>query len=129
MNNSGRFNTTTKVKLSTPNGSVLKVTNYLVDEEPFDDYRIRPKCEFCGGDVGCVCYSVHEYTDPLIEATEGLLKDWCCEKIDCLYKALEKYNPDKLKSLKLTYGDDKQSIVDALMEEFTDDDTNLFCEV
>ncbi len=127
--NSGRFETSTKVKISTPNGNVLKVTHYPIDEEPFDDYRIRPKCEFCGGDVGCVCYSEGEYDNSLSEATDGLLRDWCCEKIDCLYKALEKYNPDKLTSLKLTYGDDKWSIVDAMMEDFPEDDYGIFCEV
>ncbi len=128
MRNSGRFETTTKTKIDTKNGKILMVTHYS-DEKPYTDYRIRPRCEFCGGDVGCVCYNECEYDDPLTEAIDGLLRDWCCEKIDCLYKALEKYNPDKLVSLKLTYGDDKWSIVDAMMEEFPDDDYSLFCEV
>jgi len=71
----GRFNTSTKNKLTTKYGKILKVTHYRQrDEEyPDTDYRIRPTCSICGGDVGCVCYNDDNSNDePYDAAIKGL---------------------------------------------------------
>ena len=127
--NSGKFNTTTKIKISTLNGNVLKVTNYNVYEEPYEEYKIRPKCSICGGDVGCICYNYDNSDNPAEDATDGLLKRWCCEKAHCICEFLKDYNPEKYKELVKKYGDDEWSISEVLQEEFVDNDENIFCEV
>jgi hypothetical protein len=128
MINTGKFYTTTKIKISTPNGNVLKVSHYNIDEEPWDEYKIRPKCSICGGDVGCVCYSENNVDDPLQKATDGLKQKWTCEKTHCVYKFLEQINSEEIKRLKLTYGEDEQAIVEELQDEYCEEE-EIFCEV
>lgn len=128
--NSGRFETTTKVKVSTPNGNVLMVNHYPVDEEPFVDYRIRPKCSICGGNAPCMCFGYDNFDDPLEEATESLLKEFVCENPHCICKIYKKIKPEEYKKLKKKYGDDVWSICEKIAKRyFTEDDDGLFCEV
>lgn len=129
MIDSGRFNTTTKVKISTQFGTILKVTHYNIDEDPYDEYRIRPKCSKCGGDVGCVCYNYNNSDDPEQSAIDGLQSRWVCDKIHCLYEYMKEYTPEKYNKMKAIYGDDEWSIVEALQDEMQEDDNGIFCEV
>ena len=105
------------------------VTHYS-DEEPHVEYRIRPTCQFCGGDVGCICFNYDNSDDPEKEAEDGLLRNWNCERVDCTYKAIEKYNPESLIPLIKKYGDDKWSIVEEILEKYPEQDSDgIYCEV
>jgi len=128
--NSGRFETTTKIKISTPYGNILKVTHYDVDEEPHNEYKMRPKCSICGGNVNCVCYNDNNSDEPLQSAIDAFQKEWCCEKIHCICEFMKSTYTDMYEELKAKYGDDEWSIVESLRGEVIDsDDDGIFCEV
>ena len=128
---SGKFNTSTKNKLTTKYGKILKVTHYESDEAyPIMEYKIRPICSICGGDVGCVCYNNDNSDDePYDAAIKGLQQKWCCEKSHCICEFMKEYNSEKYKKLVKKYGNDEQSISDNLLEEFVDSGEDIFCEV
>jgi hypothetical protein len=128
MKDTGRFETTTKDKIITENGKILKVVIYGY-EDPHEEYRIRPKCEFCGEDIGCVCYTYDNSNNPFKEAKKGLISNWCCDNIHCIYKYLKKYNREKYNELVSKYGDDEYAIVEELVLDFPEDDDGLFCGI
>jgi hypothetical protein len=128
--NSGKFNTTIKTKISTPNGNILKITHYRQrdEEEPCDEYKILPKCSICGDGI-CVCYNDDNSDDPLKDATEGLLKQWYCEKSHCICEFMKTIDEDRYKELVKKYCGDECAICEALQEEIPENDDGIFCEV
>ena len=128
MNLTGRFNTITKNKIKTGYGIILKVTHYE-DGDIYEDYKIRPKCGICGGNVGCICFNDDNSNDPLETAIESLQKTWSCEKSHCICEYLKNYSPDKYKELVKIYGNDEGSIAEELSEEYIDGGEDIFCEV
>ena len=131
MSKSGKFNTSIKSKILTVYGNILKVTYYrpLDEEVPHDEYKIRPKCSICGGDVGCVCYNDDNSDDPLKSAIEGLQQQWCCEKPHCICEFMKTIYTDKYEELVKMYGDDEYAICDALQDMMQEDDMGIFCDV
>lgn len=133
MKNSGRFETTTKVKIPTPFGVVLKVTIYNIDEEPIEpiiEYRIRPKCAICGENAPCMCFSYDNFDNPEQESIDTLQKELTCEKSHCICETFKKMMPEEYTRLEKEHGGDVLSICEALQEKYyTEADDGLFCEV
>jgi hypothetical protein len=129
MSTSGKFDTSTKTKLTTKFGKILKVTSYESEGQEFVEYRIKPKCSYCGGDVGCVCYHDDNSDEPYDAAIRGLQTGWICEKVDCIITYLKENNPEHYTELTKEFGDDKLSIVEYLQEQMCEDNSEIFCEV
>jgi len=128
--NSGRFNTTTKVKIETPYGVILKVTNYPVCEDSYEEYKIRPKCAICGEKALCMCFTYDNSDDPEQDAIDNLQRDFTCEKPNCICKSFKKIEPEVYVKLEKKYGDDIWSICEKLQEKYyTEDDDGIFCEI
>ena len=94
----GRFNTQTQTRISTEHGTILKVMMYL-DDGVLIDYRIRPKCSLCGGNVGCVCYNEDNSDAPFKEAFTSLMKEWICEKSVCIVNYVKTDDPEYYQDL------------------------------
>lgn len=126
MNKSGKFDTTTKTKIHTEHGTILKVTIYDADERNYiTEYRIKPKCDICGGDVGCVCFHEDNSDNPYRDAFEHLIKRWLCDKAHCICTFMK--DSSIYKKLEEKYGDDEWSIAEALQEEMQYDGEDIFC--
>ncbi len=124
----GRFDTTTKTKLTTKYGKILKVTHFEYCIE-YAEYKIKPTCSICGGDVGCVCYNDDNSDAPFDSAIKGLQQEWCCEKSQCICDYVKKNNPKEYKKLTDKYGDDIWSISEVIQEEWGDYGEDIFCGV
>ena len=131
-NTSGQFETTTKVKINTPQGNILKVAHYEIDEEPYDEYKVRQKCSVCGESTICLCYNDNNSDDPLQSAIDSFSKEWCCDKVHCIYEYIKKNLLDKYEELRAAYNNDESAMVESLQDEiFVDDsdDNGIFCEI
>jgi hypothetical protein len=130
--NSGRFETTTKIKINTPHGSILKVVHYEIDEEPHDEYKVRQKCSICNGSTICLCYNDNNSDDPLQSAIDSLSRKWYCDKVHCICEYIKKNLPDKYEELRAAYNNNESAMVESLQDEiFVDDndDDEIFCEI
>lgn len=113
---SGRFDTSTKTKIKTPYGTVLKVTRYEEDSNPDIEYKVRPKCIHCKKADECYCFNEGDYENALESATELLQFGMVCDTPLCVIKQGLDNNPDKTNELILKYGDDVYAIADELWE-------------
>lgn len=127
--NEGRFDTTTKTKLTTKYGNILKVINYESEGQEQIDYKIRPTCSICGGDVSCVCYNDDNSNEPFDAAINGLQQQWCCEKPHCICEFTKTIWTEKYEELVAKYGNDEHTICEVLREEMSEDDDGIFCEI
>lgn len=128
--NSGRFETTTKTKIQTPKGNILKVTHYDIDEEPYDKYKVRPKCSICGENISCLCYNDDNSDDPLQSAINTFYREWACNNIHCICEYMKTHYTRKYEELATIFGDDESAIVESLLDEMSDyDDESIFCEI
>lgn len=119
----GRFETSTKTKISTEYGTVLKVTTYYDEGYVEEDYKIKPKCTVCGGGVECLCYDSFE------TAIDNLKKEWvCCGNI-CIVEDIKKSNPDYYEELVKKFGDDIDSIADEIRENWPELDEGELCNL
>ena len=126
---SGKFDNTTKVKIETPYGNILKVTHYHIGEEPYDEYKVRPKCAICGGKALCMCFSDDNSDNPEQEAIDSLQRDFTCEKPHCICEIFKRIRPEEYAKLEMTFGNDIWSICEELQEKYyMEDDDGLFCE-
>lgn len=124
----GRFPTSTKTKIKTEWGTILKITTYDPDDGEFppkEEYKIKPKCQFCGNPVDCYCYNddnCDSGMDLFEKALEDLKKKWMCMSTSCIIQGLKEYDPDRYKELKDLYEDDKESIADEIRDNLPDMD-------
>lgn len=110
-----RFDNTTKTKIVTEHGTVLKVDYYDADGEHYIDYKIRPRCSICGKVVDCVCYNEDNSDNPFNTALSSLKTKWTCDNSNCLVEFMEKHNPDLLSQIKKEHGNDPDEISYALI--------------
>lgn len=132
MTNSGKFNTSTKTKISTPHGNILKIIHYnsADEEQQHSEYKIKPKCSICGGNASCICYNDDNSDDPFQSAIDGLQKTWCCEKLHCICEFMKTIYSNRYEKLAKMYNDDEYAIYEALQEMMSEeDDYGIFCEV
>lgn len=108
----GRFETSTKTKITTEHGTVLKVTVYNDEGYIEDNYKIKPKCSVCGEGIECLCY------DSLETAIDNLKREWVCCNANCIVKDTKKSNPNYYEELARKFGDDIDSIADEIRENW-----------
>ena len=127
---SGRFDNTTKTKIKTPYGTVLKVTRYEEDSNPDTEYKARPVCTYCKEPVDCYCFNDSDYENALEEATELLQLGLVCDNPQCIIKQGLDNNPELTNQLIFNYGEDVWSISNAIQESWPDWDGGPdFCGV
>jgi hypothetical protein len=115
MIQSGRFDTSTKTKIKTEHGTILKVVVYEDDcTRPDIEYRIRGICDYCGDKLDCWCFTDEQFKDPLQEATDYLVRGFVCDKPECVIKFEEKNDPEQLKILQANYKDDEYGLQNML---------------
>ncbi len=116
MIQAGRFDSTTKTKIKTQHGTLLKVTLYEEDCLPQVEYKIYGVCRQCGGPVGCFCYDESEFSDAFNHAILGMRFGFLCEKTECAIRSEMEINPERVEALIEKYGNDKCSIRDKIYE-------------
>lgn len=114
----GPFDTTTKTKIKTPYGTVLKVTTYEIDNiHPSVEYRTKPKCVICGEVSDCMCYQ--EDNDFTFEDAEGGLKiGLICGDPDCVIEYQRENDPVLFIELIKLHGTDPYELRDAIWESW-----------
>lgn len=113
---SGSFETTTRTKIKTAFGTVLKLTRYNPHGEPEVEYWARPKCTYCKTVTECLCYSEFDYYDALGRATELLQMGTVCENPQCVIKCALRCDPEWTELLIRKHGVDVYAIRDAIWE-------------
>jgi len=116
---SGRFDTTTKTKIKTPHGTVLKVARYDYDFlQPDIEYKIRGVCRQCGKPTECFCYDESEFSNAFESAIEGLRFGFLCDNPQCVIRCEMETNPERVDELIDKYGEDINAICDAIYESW-----------
>ncbi len=128
MKKSGRFDTSTKTKILTEFGTILKVDIYK-DGYHFEEYRIRPVCSHCNGKMDCVCYSEDNCEEPYEYAIGDLQKRWTCTKPDCVVDYVRTDDPEYYKDLIAKHGNDKWSMAQDIMDDWSEMDEGEFCNI
>lgn len=117
----GRFDTSTKTKIKTPYGTILKVSRYEEDcTEPDIEYKVRLVCTYCKELVDCYCFNDDDYElgNAFEEATELLQFGMVCDNPQCVIKRGLDNEPDATNALILKYGEDVYAIRDAIWESW-----------
>ena len=119
MIESGRFDTSTKTKIRTKHGTILKVVTYEEDcTGPTIEYRIRGICKYCGDKLDCWCFTDEYFEDPLQEAKDSLVGGFICDEPACVIKSEKENDPEQLKILQANYKDDEYGLRDAIQESW-----------
>ena len=129
MNQSGRFDTSTKTKIKTKYGTILKVTTYDSDPEsyPYTEYKIRLVCDICGKPIECFCFNSDNCDFPYEDALSNIQKCWLCEKDECLVKYEKENDPEHYRNLHTNYNGDKKAIAEAISDELGTLDEGGYC--
>ncbi len=126
----GRFNTETKTKISTEHGTILKVTLYLEDNFVIEEYRIRPKCDECGGDLDCICFNENNSDKPFEDAIINLKRKWICARPQCQVNYLKKDDPEYYKELFDSYNGNIEEMAQGLLDDMDSDlDEGELCSI
>lgn len=118
----GRFDTSTKTKIKTPFGTVLKVIRYEEDSNPDVEYKARPICSYCKTPMDCYCYNDGDFEDALEKATELIQFGMVCDNPQCVIKMEKVRNPENLERLEGKYPDDEYGLRDAIQESWPECD-------
>ena len=127
MTETGRFETTTKTKIRTPNGTIIKIVRYPEDSEPFTEYNIRPICAICKEPIECLCFNLNNSDEPREDALNNLQHEWVCSGVECQLKYMKEDNPEQYERIKeVCEGDEYRmsNMISDLMPELEDGD---FC--
>lgn len=119
MITTGPFDTTTKTKIKTKYGTVLKVTTYEVDcTHPDVEYKIKSTCKYCGEKLDCWCFTEDNFDDPLHEAIDYLTIAFACDRPKCVIEYERQNDPEQLKKLQANYKDDEYGLRDVIWESW-----------
>lgn len=131
LNKSGRFETSTKTKIKTKYGTILKVTTYDGDPDSYPDieYKIRPICDSCGKPIECFCFNSDNSVFPYEDALSNLQRCWLCGNDDCLIKYKKEDNPELYNHLQANYNGDKKAIADAIADGLSTLDEGEYCNL
>ena len=116
----GQFESTTKTKIKTEHGTVLKETTYEPGcSELYIEYKTAPRCSICGDRLDCMCFSSLE------SATKSFKKG------DCWFKYELGNDPDYVKQLIEEHNGDVDAVKEHLVEVMCDSDVNegSWCEL
>lgn len=129
MIQSGRFETTTKTRINTKYGTILKVTTYGEDPDAYPDveYKIRPKCHYCEKLIECLCFNSNNCDFPYEYALSNLLRCWICDSNTCLIKYQKETDPEYYDTLHANYNGDKQLIADSISDGLGTIEEGGFC--
>lgn len=97
---SGRFESSTKTRIHTPYGTIIKITTYPEDSEPFTEYNIRPICAICKEPIECLCFNFNNSDEPHKEALKQLQCEWVCTGVECRLKYMKGDDPEQYKIIK-----------------------------
>lgn len=116
MIQSGRFETTTKTRIKTKYGTILKVITYDDDPDAYPDveYKIRPICEYCGRAIECLCFNSENCDFPYEDALFNLQRCWICGSNTCLIKYQKESDPEYYSYLHANYNGNRMLIADHL---------------
>jgi hypothetical protein len=108
---------TTKTKIKTQHGTILKVTTYEYGEQPDIEYKVRTHCVRCGCDTGCLCFQESEgysIKDVIAYAPYELL----CDKNECIIEFESQHDPELLKILQDKYKNDEIGLAQAIEDSW-----------
>ena len=100
MPQSGRFESSTKTRIHTSGGTVIKIVRYPEDSEPFTEYNIRPICAICKEPIECLCFNFNNSDDPHTDAVRHLQMDWICTGVECRLKYMKEDDPEQYERIK-----------------------------
>ena len=127
MTETGRFETTTKTKIRTPNGTILKIVTYDGEFPPYIDYNIRPICEYCNKPAGCVCFNVDNSIKPYEDAVSVLKGLWICGNVDCILKHYKEDDPDYYSCIESNFNGDKKEMANMFFSLMPELEEGEFC--
>ena len=106
-----QFDTTTKVKLKTKYGTILKVTHYSPEFESYNEYKINPKCKICGDNIGCMCFDWNNSDEPYETAVDHLESTWICNKQRCVFKSAKDDDPEHFDDMYDVFKGDERKLL------------------
>ena len=127
MTETGRFESTTKTRIHTSDGTIIKTVRYPEDSEPFIEYNIRPICTICKEPIECLCFNLDNSDEPREDALNNLQYKWICSGVECRLKFMKEDDPEKYKEIEeLCNGEAylMSNMISDLMPELEDGD---FC--
>jgi len=116
----GRFETSTKTKIHTEHGTLLKIITYNSDGEdstPYTEYRIRTKCHICGKTMECICFNVCNSDNPFNDAMCNLERYWICGATDCLIANQKEEDMELYVYFAEQYNNDKEAIAECIADQ------------
>lgn len=119
----GRFETTTKTKITTEHGTILKVTTYYDEGYTEDNYKIKPKCGVCGEGIECLCY------DSFKTAVSNLERGWICSNTVCVIEDTKKSNPDYYEELMKKFKGDQYAVAEEVRENWSELEEGELCSL
>lgn len=127
MSKTGRFETSTKTKIRTPHGTILKTVTYDGESRPFVEYNIRPICKYCKNPVGCVCFNVDNSDHPYEDAVSVLQGPWICVKIDCLLQYHKEDDPEYYACVESNFSGNKKEMAIIFSDTMPELEEGDFC--
>lgn len=127
MSKTGRFETTTKTRIKTKFGTILKIIRYNEDSLPEIEYSIRPVCVYCEEPIGCICFNPDNSDDPFKDALSVLEGRWVCERVKCILRYHEESDPEFYETMKANYNGNEKALAEALSESMPELEEGDFC--
>ncbi len=130
MDKSGRFRSTTKTKIHTLQGTILKITKYKRGSKPRIEFQARPHCIICGKHTDCLCFTKdNSDTDPYESAINGLKRGWLCGSTECLIEYEKRDDFENYERLMKDYKGDRPLIAHAISLRLPEMEEGEFCEL
>ena len=124
-----QFETTTKVKIKTEWGTILKVTHYSPEFEPYNEYKINPKCMMCGRNIGCMCFDWDNSESPYQAAIEHLMSTWICNLEKCVFESAKSDDPEYFDDMYEIFKGDKRKLLQHLQFKDGNVSESNFCSI
>lgn len=127
----GRFKNTTKTKIKTQRGTILKVTTYdgAHYSYPEMEYKVKSACSICGADMGCLCFNSDNSDDPYNDAVSCLKIYWVCDKDDCLIDFMKNDDPEHYGIICEVHAGNKKAITNAISDQLGSLDCGDYCNI
>ena len=127
MSKTGRFETSTKTRIKTKFGTILRTARYSEDSFPEIEYTIRPICNYCKESIGCVCFNPDNSENPYEDALSTLEGAWTCGKVKCVLAYQKENDPEYYEIMKANYNGDEEALAEAFSEIMPELEDGDFC--
>lgn len=127
MSKTGRFETSTKTRIKTEFGTILKIIRYSEDSLPEIEYNIRPACAYCGDSVNCLCFNLDNSEHPFDDALSILEGTWICGKDKCVIAYQKENDPEYYETMNANYNGNEKALADAFSDLMPELEEGDFC--